>query len=70
MCCVTEMTLGRAACSFRERDVVRAVRAITAAGEHVRGVRFGKDGGFVVLVGEPDQDDENPWDKVLGHGTR
>ncbi len=61
--------MGRAACHFRERDVIRAVRAITAAGQHVRGVRFDRAGGFVVLVGEQNDDDENPWDKVLSHDT-
>ena len=64
---MTEMTLARAACNFRERDVVRAVRAVTAAGQHVRGVHFGRDGGFVVLIGEREQSDgaENVWDEVL-----
>ncbi len=61
--------MARAPCNFRERDVIRAVRAIIAAGQHVRGVRFDKAGGFVVLVGEQDHDDENPWDKVLSHDT-
>jgi hypothetical protein len=60
--------LARAACNFRERDVVRAVRAITAAGQHVRGIRFDKKGGFVVLVSEQGQsDDTNPWDGLLNH---
>jgi hypothetical protein len=61
--------VARAACNFRERDVIRAVKAITATGQRVRGVRFDKTGGFVVRVGEQDHDDENPWDKVLGHDT-
>lgn len=66
MCGVTEMTLARAPCNFRERDVVRAVRAITAAGQRVCGVEFSKDGGFKVLVGEREQsDNKNPWDEVL-----
>jgi hypothetical protein len=48
--------------------VIRAVRAITAAGQHVRGVRFDKAGGFMVLVGEQEQsDDTNPWDELLNH---
>jgi hypothetical protein len=58
--------MARAACNFRERDVVRAVRAIAAAGQHVRGVRFDKTGGFVVLVSEQERsDDTNSWDEVL-----
>jgi hypothetical protein len=60
--------VARATCNFRERDVIRALRAITAAGQHVRGVRFDKAGGFMVLVGEQEQsDDTNPWDEVLSH---
>ncbi len=49
----------------------RAVRAITAAGQHVRGVRFDKAGGFMVVVGEQEQSDgaKNAWDEVLDNGT-
>ena len=63
--------MARAPCNFRERDVVRAVRAITAAGQHVRGVRFDKAGGFVVLVEDQDQPHgaKNAWDEVLDNGT-
>jgi hypothetical protein len=44
------------------------VRASTAAGQNVRGVRFDKAGGFLVLVGEQEQfDDANPWDELLNH---
>jgi hypothetical protein len=44
------------------------VRAIAAAGQHVRGVRFDKAGGFVVLVGEQEEsNDTNPWDGLLRH---
>jgi hypothetical protein len=64
------MDVARAACNFRERDVIRAVKAITAAGQHVRGVRFDKAGGFVVLVSEPEQsDDTNSWDEVLSRDS-
>jgi hypothetical protein len=60
--------VARAACNFRERDVIRAVKAITAAGQYVRGVRFDKTGGFVVLIDQQEQsDDANPWDELLNH---
>ncbi len=63
--------MARAACNFRERDVIRAVLAITAAGQHVRGVRFEKAGGFVVLLGDQADDAKaaNAWDEVLDNGT-
>jgi hypothetical protein len=59
--------VARAACNFRERDLIRAVKAITAAGQRVRGVRFDKAGGFVVLIGDQEQSDnaKNAWDEVL-----
>jgi hypothetical protein len=65
------MDVARAACNFRERDVIRAVKAITAAGQHVRGVRFDKAGGFVVLVGDLSDCAKaaNVWDEVLDNGT-
>jgi hypothetical protein len=51
--------------------VIRAVRAIITAGQHVRGVRFDKAGGFVVLVGDQADDAKaaNAWDEVLDNGT-
>jgi ABC-type Zn2+ transport system substrate-binding protein/surface adhesin len=58
----------RAACAFKEADVKRAVRAVVAAGQPVRGVRFDKD-GFTVVVGEPEQqlaeESANSWDEVI-----
>jgi hypothetical protein len=65
------LDVARAACNFRERDVIRAVKAITAAGQRVHGVRFDKAGGFVVLVGDrPDAaKTANAWDEVLDNGT-
>jgi hypothetical protein len=63
--------VARAACNFRERDVIRAVKAITAAGQHVRGMRFDKAGGFVVLLGDQPDDAKaaNAWDEVLDNAT-
>jgi hypothetical protein len=63
--------VARAACNFRERDVIRAIKAITATGQHVRGVRFDKTGGFVVLVEDLSDDAKaaNAWDEVLDNGT-
>lgn len=60
------MTRGR--CAFKERDVKRAVKAVKAAGEPVRAVRFTADGGFEVVIGAPTtapETETNPWDEVL-----
>jgi hypothetical protein len=60
--------MGRGPCAFTEADLRRAVKAITAAGQPVRGVRFHPDGGFTVIIGGPasNVDDQNEWDEVYG----
>lgn len=66
--------MGRGACAFKEADVRRAIKAVKAAGELVRGIRFTSEGGFVVLTGTGGGEDantagaRNPWDEVLDHG--
>lgn len=58
----------RGRCSFKEVDVKRAVKAVKAAGEPVKGVRFMADGGFVVITGAPEispEAESNEWDEVL-----
>jgi len=59
--------------AFRQSDVRRAVQAIAAAGQPVKGVRFDKEGGFVVIIGTTDETENskfktNPWDEVLDSG--
>ena len=59
--------MGRSSCAFKEADVKRAVRAVKAAGQPVKGVRFTKEGGFTVIIGDPndktvcEDDAPNPW---------
>jgi hypothetical protein len=62
--------LGRAASAFKETDVTRALRAVAAAGQPIRGVRFDKLGGFVVLIGKLEDSTVklNAWDEVLDDG--
>lgn len=49
--------------AFKQTDVTRAVKAITAAGQSVAGVKFDSDGGFTVLIGETAATQKpNPWD--------
>ena len=60
--------MGHGPCTFKVRDVRAAVKAVTDAGLPVAGVRFFKDGGFVVLIGKPNGGEvlkANVWDEVL-----
>jgi hypothetical protein len=60
--------MSRRQTAFTESDVKRAIKAITAAGQPVAGVRF-HDDGFTVLIGEPihqsNSSNSNPWDEVF-----
>jgi hypothetical protein len=64
--------LGRGASAFKETDLTRALRAIAAAGQPIRGVRFDKSGGFVVLIGKSENNTLTPnaWDEVLDNGDQ
>jgi hypothetical protein len=59
---------------FRQRDVTRVVKAVSAAGLDVAGVIIAADGTITVLMGKFQglaanrHAEENPWDEVLGHG--
>ena len=55
----------RGPCSFRQRDVTAAVRAVVKAGVEVTGVRIAPDGNIVVSVARgPDAIPENEWDNI------
>jgi hypothetical protein len=54
--------MSKAACTFRESEIARAVRAVAKAGQPVAGVRFERGGGFTVLVGGEVPTDSNPSD--------
>jgi hypothetical protein len=45
--------MARAPCTFRQRDVTRALRAAKAAGEPVRHYEIAVDGTIRVFIGEP-----------------
>jgi hypothetical protein len=61
--------MGKRACTFKEADVVRAIRAATKAGLPVARVEIASDGKIVVVAGKPHENAEtgNPWDEVLSH---
>jgi hypothetical protein len=52
--------------TFRQRDLTKAVKGVTAAGMSVAKVEVDKAGKIVVVVGEPDKTKEperNEWDQ-------
>jgi len=57
--------MSRSPCTFRQRDVARLVRAATAAGLHVTGVRVDKSGAIEVVTSESEVQDSNPWDRAI-----
>jgi hypothetical protein len=63
-------TMARGKCSFRQRDVSAAVRAVVAAGlEPTRAEIDPVTGKIVVAIGRPNEarvNSENEWDEVLG----
>jgi hypothetical protein len=54
---------------FWKRDVIRAVRAVQAAGMTIARVEVDKDGKIIVVAGEPAKEPTdkgaNEWDRVL-----
>ena len=72
----------RAPSTFRQQDVTRAVKAVTAAGVNIARIeidRAGKiviiaagatieDGKVTLVFGEPMADTSNEWDQALDHG--
>ena len=59
--------MARGACTFRQRDVTAAIKAVRAAGVEVARVRVDKDGAIVVEAGRPeptevDDRQSNEWD--------
>ena len=60
--------MARGSCTFKQRDVRAAVKAVRAAGVEVARVEIDKDGKIVVVPGKPASEGNtstNPWDEVL-----
>jgi hypothetical protein len=53
----------RRPCSFRQNDVTKALRAVSAAGAAVQRIEIAPDGKITVVMGEPDASGTatNPW---------
>jgi hypothetical protein len=61
--------MARAALTFRQSDVARAVRAVVSAGVEVARIEVDKEGRIIVVAGKPASDQgrgANEWDSVLG----
>ena len=57
----------RGACTFKQTDLTKAVKAVVAAGVVVARVEVDRDGRIVVVAGKVAQDagsegDKNEWD--------
>lgn len=59
--------MARGACTFRQHDVTRALRATVAAGREVRRIEIGRDGKIVLVIteAEPAADDPRPEDQIV-----
>jgi hypothetical protein len=58
--------MARGQLAFRQKDVTRVVRAVSAAGQSIRRVEIDRQGKIVVFVGKPEEQDPegNEWDKI------
>ena len=62
--------MARAPATFRQQDVTRAVKAVTAAGVHIARVEIDKTGKIVIITAADATDhpgkmrEANEWDRV------
>jgi hypothetical protein len=58
--------MARVPAIFRQADVTRAVRAVTAAGQVVARVELDPNGKIVIVTadGEAERREENSWDRA------
>ena len=58
--------MARGPCTFRQRDVTAAVKAVVAAGCEVARAEIDYTGKIVVVIGKPADDAKgrNEWDEV------
>jgi hypothetical protein len=57
--------MGRGPCTFRQRDVARAVKAVVAAGMLVERVEIDSGGKITIVTGQGNCTERNEWDEVL-----
>ena len=60
--------MARGSCTFRQRDVTKAVKAVAAAGVEIARVEIDRNGKIIVIMGKPAETTEdaerNEWDDV------
>ena len=61
--------MARAPSTFRQRDVTKAVKAVTAAGVHIARVEIDKTGKIVIITADPTDRlgkkmEANEWDRI------
>jgi len=58
--------MARGQLAFKQKDVTRAVRAVSAAGQSIQRVEIDREGKTVLFVGKPGEQDRegNEWDKI------
>ena len=57
--------MARAPSTFRQRDVTRAVKAVTAAGVHIARIEIGRDGTIVLVTRQPGTSPQDDLDQEL-----
>jgi hypothetical protein len=57
--------MARAPSTFRQQDVTRAVKAVTAAGVHIARVEIGRDGKIVVVAQQSASNQQDDLDREL-----
>jgi hypothetical protein len=63
--------MARAACSFRQGDVTRAVKAVAAAGVGVARVEIEPGGKIIIMTGVGERiESANPLDKWMADHAR
>ena len=57
--------MARAPSTFRQQDVTRAVKAVTAAGVHIARVEIARDGRIVIVTAEAQPAVQDNLDREL-----
>ena len=60
--------MARAPSTFRQQDVTRAVKAVTAAGVHIARIEIDKEGKIVIITADTHHPgkmtETNEWDRI------
>lgn len=59
--------MARGQLAFKQTDVTRALRGVSAAGQPIQRIEINREGKIVVFVGKPEEREglgDNEWDKT------